>query len=320
MHAALKTTLLAAFAIVPAFAQAEPWTYTDGAGETITLEQVPTRIIATEDAAAALIPLGIRPVGIIGNSLPEDSKALQGLDLAGIEMVGVTHNEIDLEKAAILQPDLVIAEYWPLDKEWGGGAAVTGPGSPLRELAPVTGPAQLDSVVGLIEEYEALAASLGADLSAPAIAEAKAEFERARDAFSAAAQAKPNLTALAVWAGNDGLWVAAPEGAAELMDLQRWGLDFLKTDLNPDSGYWETVSWERSDKYQPDIILIDNRVATNRANAEAKPTWTAIKAAAAGSVGEWPAYWLRNYRAYAGELDKLTAVVEAADENLTSEQ
>ena len=101
------------------------------------------------------------------------------------------------------------------------------------------------------------------------------------------------------------------------MDLQSWGLSFIEPTLNPDSGYWETLSWERSDTYQPDIILIDNRVATNRANAEAKPTWTAIKAAAAGSVGEWPAYWLRNYAAYARELEKLTAVVEAADENLT---
>lgn len=320
MHSALKTVLAFALFATPLAAQAEPWTYTDGAGETITLDQVPQRIIATEDAAAALIPLGIRPVGIIASSQPEDSRALQGLDLSGIEIIGVAYNEVDIEKAAILQPDLVIAEYWPGDREWGGGPAVTGPDGQLRALAPVTGPAQLDSVVGLIEEYEALATSFGADLSTPEIAAAKANFERARDAFSAAAKAKPNLTALAVWAGDDGLWVAAPEGSAELMDLKRWGLGFLKTGLNADSGYWETVSWERSDTYQPDIILIDNRKPTNRASAEAKPTWTAMKAAAAGAIGEWPAYWLRNYAAYAGELDKLTAVVLAADENLTTAQ
>jgi iron complex transport system substrate-binding protein len=130
MHQLRKAVLIATIVAAPVTAQAEPWSYVDGAGETITLEAVPTRIIATEDAAAALIPLGIRPVGIIANSLPEDSKALQGLDLSGIEMVGVAHNEIDIEKAAVLQPDLVIAEYWPLDHEWGGGVAVTGPGSP----------------------------------------------------------------------------------------------------------------------------------------------------------------------------------------------
>ena len=320
MHTALKTLLALVLAATPLAAQAEPWTYTDGAGETITLDAVPQRIIATEDAAAALIPLGIRPVGIIASSQPQDSRALQGLDLTGIEMVGVAYNEVDIEKAAMLQPDLVIAEYWPGDREWGGGPAVTGPDGQLRALAPVTGPAQLDSVVGLIEEYEKLAISFGADLSTPEIAAAKANFERARDAFSAAAKAKPNLTALAVWAGDDGLWVAAPEGSAELMDLKRWGLGFLKTGLNADSGYWETVSWERSDTYQPDIILIDNRKPTNRDSAEAKPTWTAMKAAAAGAIGEWPAYWLRNYTAYAGELDKLTAVVAAADENLTTAQ
>ena len=36
-----------------------------------------------------------------------------------------------------------------------------------------------------------------------------------------------------------------------------------------------------------------------------------------GMRNRWPAFWLRNYHAYSTELDKLTAAVNAADENLT---
>ena len=40
------------------------WTYTSGDGKTYTAEEVPTRIIAQGESAAALIAHGIRPVGI----------------------------------------------------------------------------------------------------------------------------------------------------------------------------------------------------------------------------------------------------------------
>ena len=69
----------------------------------------------------------------------------------------------------------------------------------IAELAPVVGPAQGDSIVELIEGYEKLAAALGADVDERrAPPKAKADFEAARDAFSAAAKAKPGLTALAI--------------------------------------------------------------------------------------------------------------------------
>ncbi len=51
--------------------------------------------------------------------------------------------------------------------------------------------------------------------------------------------------------------------------------------------------------------------------ALAQPTWTLMRAAAEGQVAEWPAFWLRNYAAYAGALEKLTAAIAAADPDLT---
>ncbi|WP_423068294.1 ABC transporter substrate-binding protein [Devosia sp. CN2-171] len=307
----LKALAFAAFSLaLPATAFAAEWTYTDGWGATVTLDHVPARIIASQDAAAGLIPLGIRPVGIYADSAIADAKALEGLDLTGIEIIGEAWGEVSVEKAAALKPDLIVAEWWPLDKTWSGGADVD---AALRPLAPITGPIQGASIVTLIEDYEKLAASLGADLTVLQVATDKAAFEAARDKFKAAVAAKPDLSALAVWAGTDALYVAATAGSSELMDFASWGLKLIDPVIADDRGYWETLSWEQADKYQPDLILVDNRSKTTIETAKAQATWTAMRAAAAGQVTDWPAFWLRNYAAYARELDKLTAAIDAAD-------
>lgn len=307
----LAATALATLVLsVPGAAFAQAWSYTDGSGATVTLDHVPTRIIASQDAAAGLIPLGIRPVGIYADSAVAEAKALEGLDLSGIEIIGEAWGEVSIEKAAALKPDLIIGEWWPLDKTWSGGADVV---AALKPLAPVTGPIQGASIVTLIEDYEKLAASLGADLSAPQVAADKAAFEASRDKFKAAVANKPDLSALAVWAGTDALYVAATAGSSELMDFASWGLKLITPEIAGDRGYWETLSWENADKYQPDLILVDNRSTTTMETARGQATWTTLRAAAAGQVTDWPAFWLRNYAAYAGALDKLTTAIDAAD-------
>ncbi len=307
---ALVLAILTATAL-PALAQS--WSYTGGDGQTVTLDAAPVRIIASQDAAAGLIPLGIRPVGIYADSAVADAKALQGLDLTGVEIIGMAWGEVDIEKAAALEPDLIVAEFWPLETTWSGGDDVV---SALSPLAPITGPRQGASILTLINDYEALAETLGADLSAPSIAADKRTFEAALADFKAAVAAKPDLTALAVWAGEDALYVAATEGSSELMDFASWGLDLIDPEVANDRGYWETLSWEQADKYQPDLILVDNRSSATMETALAQPTWTLMKAAEAGQVTDWPAFWLRNYAAYASELSKLTAAINAADANL----
>jgi iron complex transport system substrate-binding protein len=309
--------LLVGFATAPALS--EEWTYTDGTGQTVTLDHIPNRIVMHANTAAGLIPLGIRPIAIYVDTPVAEDKSLQGLDLTGIEIVGEAWGQIDIEKVAALKPDLFLAEWWPLDKAFSGlesGAGSTN--QQILKLAPITGPTQGDSIVKLIADYEVLAESLGADLTAPQLVADKAAFEASRDKFKAAIAAKPNLTALPVWAGTDALYVAATAGSSELMDFATWGLKLITPEVADDRGYWETLSWEKADKYQPDLVLVDNRSDATIETAKAQPMWTAMKAAAAGQVTDWPAFWLRNYKAYAGALDKLTAAIEAADENLTN--
>ena len=74
----------------PTVAWAAQWTFTGGTGETVTLDAVPRRTSASQDAAAALIPLGIRPVGYYTFGPPAKSKALPGPGLVEASEWSVT--------------------------------------------------------------------------------------------------------------------------------------------------------------------------------------------------------------------------------------
>ncbi|GAA5043962.1 ABC transporter substrate-binding protein [Thermocatellispora tengchongensis] len=298
-----------------------PWSFTDGSGKTVKADKTPTRIIAHAGEAAALMSFGIKPVGIYADESVTTDLNLKDLDLTGIEILGQEWGKIDVEKAAALRPDLIVGDWWPAEKAHSGfEEGVDEKSKKLAELAPVVGVAQGKSIVDLAEGYESLAKSLGADVAAPAIAANKKRFEDAVAAFKTAVAAKPGLTVAAMSPADDKLYVANPEYAPELLDLQSWGLKVINPDT-PDPGfpYWENLSWENADKYQPDLILWDGRNYKPTSNAEwgeKQPTWFKIKAAKAGAVAAWPAYWLHTYGDFATELEKLTEAIKTADPDI----
>jgi iron complex transport system substrate-binding protein len=305
----------------PSSAEADTgWSYTDGSGQVLEFETRPERLVMHANSAAALIPLGIRPVGIYADGPVADDLALKNLDLDGIEIVGEEWGVINVEAVAALDPDLIVAEWWPVEQAYSGleeGTSTTS--KQITEIAPVAGPAQGPSVATMIDDYEQLASSLGADLDDPAIARERDRFETAVADFQAAVAAKPGLEVLAVSPSTDGLYVAVPEHAAELADFMSWGLDIIVPD-EPDPGfeYWQTLSWENADRYQGDLVIVDERSwpANVDEAAASQPTWPTIKAVAAGSVAIWPAYWVRNHSDYANSLDRLTEAIVAADADL----
>jgi iron complex transport system substrate-binding protein len=295
-----------------------PWSFTDGSGEVVELDEAPTRIIAHAPAAAALISYGIRPVGIYADEPVETDPNLDGVDLTDIEVLGEEWGSIDVAKASTLTPDLIVADWWPAEKAHSGLENGTKAKSKkLAELAPVVGPSQGGSILNLAEGYEDLAASLGADVESSQGAKDKAAFEKARDGFIAEMKDK-DLTALAVSPADDLLYAANPEYAPELLDFTEWGLQVVAPDSpDPDFPYWENLSWENADKYQPDVLLIDSRTFVDaKKTAEGQPTWTSIRAAEAGQVIEWPAFWLHTYGDYAEALTKLTADLADVDDTI----
>ncbi|GAA3441355.1 ABC transporter substrate-binding protein [Planomonospora venezuelensis] len=298
-----------------------PWSFTDGSGKVVTADRTPARIIAHAGEAAALMSFGIEPVGVYADEPVKTDPNLKDLDLTGIEILGQEWGKIDVEKAAALRPDLIVGDWWPAEKAHSGlEEGVDEKSKKLAELAPVVGVSQGRSIVDLVKGYEDLAESLGADVDAPEIAASKKRFDEALASFKEAVAAKPGLTVAAMSPADDKVYVANPEYAPELLDFQRWGLKVINPD-SPDPGfpYWENLSWENVDKYQPDLILWDGRNHKPTSNAEwgeKQPTWFKIKAARAGAVVAWPAYWLHTYGHFAAELDKLTAAVKVADPNI----
>ena len=98
---------------------------------------------------------GIKPVGIYADESVKTDPNLKGLDLTGIEILGEEWGKIDVEKAAGLRPDLIVADWWPAEKAHSGlEEGVDEKSKKLAELAPVVGASQGKSIVDLAEGYE----------------------------------------------------------------------------------------------------------------------------------------------------------------------
>ena len=292
------------------------WSYTSGSGETITLDHKPERIIASAGEAAGLLAYGIKPVGIF---LAQDLSMEPGLanaDLTGIEIVGEEWGKIDAEKVVALNPDLIVADWWPAQQAYQGfEEGVDAASMKVAELAPVIGANQQGSLLDIVEWYEGFAKSMGKDVDAADLSADRERFTAAKAAFQAAVAEKPGLTALAVAPAEDMLYVAVPEYSTSLTDFKNWGLDVIDPDSpKADFPYWEYLSWENADKYQPDLLLLDDRnYETGLEIGAAQPTWNKIAAAKAGATTPWPGFWVHTYGAYADQLETLTAAVQKAD-------
>ena len=298
-----------------------PWSFTDGSGENVTLDETPTRIIAHGSAARALMSYGITPVAIYADESVKTDPNLRDLDLDGIEILGEEWGKIDVEKAASLRPDLIVADWWPAEKAHSGlENGVEAKSKKIADLAPMVGASQGESILDLAEGYEDLAESLGADVDDPEVAADKERFEEVRAEFEEVATSRDDLTVYAMSPYEDQVYVANPEFAPELLDFIDWGLQLESPDSpDPDFPYWETLSMENADKYQPDLILwddrddLDNVGELNAEYGEKQPTWFSIKAAEAGAVASWPAFWLHTYGDYATQLEQLTEAIRDAD-------
>ena len=169
----------------------------------------------------------------------------------------------------------------------------------LAELAPVVGASQGDSIVDLIEGYEALAASLGADVRPAPVAEAKDRLRGRprRVQGGGRGQARPDRAGrqpVRRHATRSPCRSTPPSSSTS----RRWGLDVIVPDdaRTPSSRTGRSLSFEQADTYQPDLLLFDDRnYPGNLEMLEEQPIADSIKAFAAGAYTTWPAYWLHTY-------------------------
>lgn len=241
------------------------WTYTDDVGTEIGLEEVPDRIVAQSSVAAALTDLGLgeRIVGVFGPVEGPDGgldPQAEGLDVDAVEDVtgGGDYGDIDLERLAALEPDLILTSTYVEPTLWyiNEDARARLEGAYPIGVVSFDGESQTD----IFANTERLAEALGAD-PADFVAGREA-FEAAGDRLRSVVEELEDPTFEAVSPTAETLYVSSPDANPDLKYYRdELGLDIVTPDeVDLDSeGYWRVLSWEQADAYEADIALWDAR-------------------------------------------------------------
>ncbi|MDX6311219.1 MAG: iron-desferrioxamine transport system substrate-binding protein [Streptomyces sp.] len=292
------------------------WTFTDDRKKKVSAKTTPQRIVAFTGTAAALHDFGLddQLVGVFGETKLKNGKAdpqAGGLDIGKVTILGNVWGEFNIEKYAALDPDLLVThtydngDLWYVPDESKKKILALAP-SVAIEVArvPMTEP---------IQRYADLAESLGADLRAAKVTDAKARFEKAAATLRSAAKAAGGLKVLAASGSADLFYVSNPGVSSDLMYFRSLGVDIVVPEKTDSGGYFESLSWENADTYDADLILLDNRGTALQPKAlAAKPAWTQLPAVKAGQIAAWEAVPRFSYAGAAPLLENLATSIQQA--------
>ncbi len=182
------------------------WSFTEDRGLRVERPAPPQRIVAYDTAAAALWHLGIEPAGIFAGSALTQSVSLRGFDTARVAAVGESYGQVDLEALAALRPDLIVTAFDPRQTGPLFGFGAQAPLERAGAVAPIVAIDGIRDPVAVIERFEALARSLGAEPPD----EPRARFEAASVQLRAALAAEPDLLAVAFTISEQQMYFARP--------------------------------------------------------------------------------------------------------------
>ncbi|MER5553598.1 ABC transporter substrate-binding protein [Streptomyces sp. NPDC002793] len=290
-----------------------PWSFEDDRGQTVEAESVPKNIVAFIGVAAALHDYGVEVKGVFGPTKTSDGKPdvqAGDLDVSKVEVLGNVWGEFNVEKYAGLAPELLVTAMWEKDALW---YVPDQSKDKILKLAPsVTLWAAQTTVPKAIQRHEDLAASLGADVKAKKVTDAKAAFEKAAARLRAAAKSRPNIKVMVGSASQDLFYVSLAETSADTLYFQELGVRFVEPKVNA-AGFFEELSWENVDTYDADIIMMDNRSSALQPDAlTSKPTWAGLPAVKAGQVIPRTTEPIYSYDKCAPILDALAEAIEKA--------
>ncbi|MFH8681181.1 ABC transporter substrate-binding protein [Streptomyces lydicus] len=296
-------------------AEGGPWAFTDDRRKKVSLKSTPQRIVAFTGTAAALHDFGIddRIVGVFGPTKLKNGKPdpqAGDLDVDKVTVIGNAYNQFNVEKYAALRPDLLVTNMYEPGALW---FVPDDSKDKITALAPsVAITSSRVPLARIIERYAELAQALGADLNAKKVTDAKARFEKASEALRKAAKSHP-VKVLACSGSPDLFYASNPGINADLMYYKSLGVDLIVPDHLDKGGYFESLSWENADKYQADVLLLDNRTATLQPKElAAKPSWTKLPAVKAGQITPWSSEPRFSYAGAAPLLESLTKAIETA--------
>ncbi len=270
---------------------------------TITLDGPANTVVADFYSAAALHPYGFKADGVWGygaddpgNELVVEEQNILGLDA-----------DLSIEKLAALKPDLIIG----VGNEDGSGwtwwdEKVT---AQVADVAPYLPVKMRQLPTELIEEYAAIAASLGLDVDTPEVQADKKRYEDALAALEKTAKEKgDSITVLALGASKDEVWTSRYLGVIRL--LEEHGVNVIGPD-HPEEQPWASTSWENIGDYKADIVLeLDS---TKDATSD-HPTFKKLPAVEAGQVIGWNDKRAYTYKGYADWLEELVELLERSED------
>ncbi|MEU0371561.1 ABC transporter substrate-binding protein [Streptomyces sp. NPDC006283] len=289
------------------------WSFTDDRGQKAESKVAPINIVAFTGTAAALFDYGIEVTGVFGPTKTADGKPdvqAGDLDITKLEILGNVWGEFNVEKYAALAPELLVTDMWEKNALW---YVPDQSKDKILKLAPSVAlwAAQTNMPKALQRRAE-LAESLGADLLAKKVTDAKARFEKAAERLRQAAKAKPNLKVLIGSGSQDLFYVSVPKMSADTLYFQELGVKFVEPKPNA-AGFFEELSWENAGKYEADIIMLDNRTGTLQPDTlKAKPTWAGLPAVKAGQVVPRVTEPIYSYDKCAPILEDLAKAIENA--------
>lgn len=294
-------------------AAAGTWKFKDDRGQTAEAKSVPKNIVAFTGVAAALHDYGIEVKAVFGPTKTKDGKAdvqAGDLDIGKVEILGNVWGEFNVEKYAALGPELLVTAMWEKDALW---YVPDQSKDKILKLAPsVALWAAQTTIPKAIQRHEDLAASLGADVKAAKVTAAKARFDKAAARLRAAAKSKPNIKVMIGSASQDLFYVSLAKMSADTLYFQELGVDFVEPKVDK-AGFFENLSWENVDKYDADIIMMDNRSSALQPDAlTSKPTWTQLPAVKAGQVVPRTTEPIYSYDKCAPILEDLAKAIEDA--------
>ncbi|MFB7665024.1 ABC transporter substrate-binding protein [Kitasatospora sp. NPDC056138] len=293
-----------------------PWSFTDDRKKQVTAKSTPARIVAFTGTAAALVDFGMdrQIVGVFGETRAKDGKAdpqAGDLDVDKVEILGNVWGEFSIEKYAALRPELLVTHMYEPGALW---YVPDESKDKILQLAPSVAVSTAKvPMTEPIKRHAELAASLGADLTARKVTDAKARFEAASESLRQAAKANGGLKVLAASGSADIFYASNPKISTDLMYFAELGVELIVPDRLDAGDYFESLSWENAGKYGADLILLDNRsTALQPADLAAKPAWSQLPAVKAGQVTPWDAVPRFSYAGAAPLLEKLAEAVQNA--------
>ncbi|MGY1833001.1 ABC transporter substrate-binding protein [Geodermatophilus sp. SYSU D01180] len=298
-------------------AAAGGWSFTDDVGTTVELDAAPERVAGLNDVASSLWNHGIEPVATFGQTSAADDVQFEGRDLSGVEIVGESYGQIDLEALAAADPDLIVTTVYPVDSD--GTLDDTQPlygfesleqQEQVARIAPVVAIAWRGSAAEVIERTAELAGSLGADMDGAEVSAARQDYEEASAALTEAASSGVTVLPVAAYP-DEGFYMAKAPDDPSLRLYSELGVQFL--DPGGDGYFWQTASWEQVPQYRSDVILYSLRGGMTPEEMAGQPTYDLLPAAQAQQVYPWE-YVGMDYAAQARYMERLAGWLADAQE------